>query len=332
MRRAEVVTLGEALIRLTPPNFQRMTQASELQLFVGGSEANTAVGLARLGVPVRWLSRLPRQALGERVAQTLAAQGVDTSHIVWMDQARLGLYFWEEGVAPRPSQIIYDRQHSAASQLMPEDIPADLFPSTVPGHLHLTGITLALSETAKNTAIRAAQQARDAGWGISFDLNYRRNLWSPREARAACAPLLAMADLFIAPLRDVQTVLGVAETLTAEEATAVIADQLNCPQQTIVLTLGEAGALGRSPTGQVWHQAAVPTEVVDRIGSGDAFTAGLLYGLYFAPQARSLALGLCWGVAMAAIKRTIRGDLPLVDKAIVAQLGSSPVTAARDIR
>jgi 2-dehydro-3-deoxygluconokinase len=148
----DVMTLGETMLRLTPPHEQRLAQAQQLRVDVSGSESNVAVGLARLGLRVAWLSRLPRSPLGERVAHSLRGWGVDTAQVTWADDARLGLCFWEGAALPRPNLVVYDRQGSAMSQMRPADLPAQLNDR----HLHLSGITSALSATAAGTALAAA--------------------------------------------------------------------------------------------------------------------------------------------------------------------------------
>jgi 2-dehydro-3-deoxygluconokinase len=153
---------------------------------------------------------------------------------------------------------------------------------------------------------------------LSFDLNFRRKLWPPEAARAACEPLLAAADLILLPLRDGRRVLALDPSLEPEAAAAALAARY--PGKTIILTLGEAGAAAVDGNGRYHQQPAIATAGVHRIGSGDAFAAGALYGLYFAGGEEPLADALRWGVAMAALKRAIPGDMPLVDKTAVAQL------------
>ncbi|MEZ4589785.1 MAG: sugar kinase [Chloroflexota bacterium] len=313
----DVITLGETMLRLTPPHDQRLAQAQQLTVDVGGSESNVAVGLARLGLHVAWLSRLPRSPLGERVAGTLRGWSVDTSQVAWADDARLGLYFWEDAAPPRPNLVLYDRQGSAMSQMTPADLPVQLNGR----HLHLSGITPALSAEAAATAVRAAELAQAAQMTISFDLNFRRKLWEPAQARSGCQPLLHAADLLLLPLRDAQLVLDIDPVLTPEAALSALAGHY--PGKTIVLTLGEQGAAAVDGNGRFHHQPAISTSGGYRLGSGDAFAAGVIYGRYFAGDDASLAQALRWGVAMAALKRTIPGDMPLVDKTAVAQLASA---------
>ncbi len=326
----DVVTLGETMIRLTPPDFKRIEQAISFDIEIGGTESNTAVGLTRLGLNVAWLSRLPESALGHLVADTLMRYGVDTSHVVWSETDRLGLYFLEEGKAPRGSSVIYDRADSAISLMTPDELPSDLFVEKGARLLHLTGITPAIGEAAAATARRALELAKAAGWLVSFDQNYRAKLWSPGEARDGCEPFAQAADLLFFPLRDAQLIYELGD-LAAEQLIARLAKRY--PQATIVLTMGGEGAMAREPDGEVLHQPAYPSEVVDRLGGGDAFSAGFLYGYLLGEDdltenGAQLGRALKWGVAAAAVKRTIRGDIPLFRRAEVASVMEEEAGAA----
>lgn len=311
MANYDVVTLGETMLRFTPPGVQRIDQAAHFELEVGGSESNTSVGLARLGLNVAWLSRLPANPLGKRIARTLAGQGVDTSHVVWAAGERLGLYFVEFGDGPRPTQVTYDRADSAMSRMQPDELPAELFKSGRARHLHLTGITVAISQSAAATARRAVELAKAAGMTFSFDVNYRAKLWSPEQARAGCHEFAAAADIFFTPIRDAESIYGV----YGDPETALAQLQAQYPQATIILTLGAEGAIGAQPGQAAISQSVFPAGTVGRIGGGDAFTAGVLYGYLTDtnPESR-LATALRWGAAAAAFKYTIPGDMPLFEK------------------
>ena len=311
MANYDVVTLGETMLRFTPPGVQRIDQSPYFELEVGGSESNTSVGLARLGLSVAWLSRLPANPLGKRIARTLAGQGVDTSHVVWAAGERLGLYFVEFGDGPRPTQVTYDRADSAMSRMQPDELPAELFAPGRARHLHLTGITVAISQSAAATARRAVELAKAAGMTVSFDVNYRAKLWSAEQARVGCHEFAALADIFFTPLRDAETIYGVSD----DPETALAQLQAQYPQATIILTLGAEGAIGAEPDKAAISQSVFPAGTVGRIGGGDAFTAGVLYGYLTDtnPHTR-LATALRWGAAAAAFKYTIPGDMPLFEK------------------
>src|SRR5579859_4452258 len=169
---AEVVTFGEAMIRLSPPNFRRLEQASSLDLFVGGAELNTAVGVARLGHSSAWVSRLTNNPLGRLIANHAREAGVSTEHVVWTDDDRVGVYFLEFGAAPRASSVMYDRKGAAIAAIKPGVVN---WKAAFAGAkwFHLTGITPALSGSAAETTREALQAARAAGVQTSIDLNYR---------------------------------------------------------------------------------------------------------------------------------------------------------------
>src|SRR5206468_7708047 len=177
----DVITFGEAMIRLAPPNFRRLEQALSLDVQVGGAELNTAVGLARLGHSAAWVSRLTRNPLGRLVANKAREAGVSTDHIVWTDDDRIGLYFLEFGAAPRASSVVYDRKGSAIAAVRPGTVPwATVFAGAK--WFHVTGITPALGTGAAETTREALQAARAAGLKTSIDLNHRAKLWSNAEA------------------------------------------------------------------------------------------------------------------------------------------------------
>lgn len=312
----DVVTLGETMIRLTPPGQKRLETAVTLDVEVGGSESNTAVGLARLGLRVAWLSRLTDNPLGHLIAGTLRRFGVDTSHVVWTEGDRVGLYFLEEGDAPRGGQVFYDRRDSAVSKMQPTDLPADLFRPDGARLLHVTGITPALSQSLAATALDAVQRAKAAGWLISFDLNYRSKLWTTEAASAGCEPFLQQADIVFAPLRD-----ACAFWSLPTDADQVLDTLMTRFQPSVaVLTLGAEGAAALDQTGARYRQGAVQAGGVGRVGGGDAFTAGFLYGFLTSQPADALSAALRWGTAVAALKYTIPGDLPLIERAEAARL------------
>ncbi len=314
MNRFDVLTFGESMLRLTPPGFLRIEQTRSFDIWVGGTESNTAVGLARLGMNVAWLSRLPRSPLGRYISNRIAQYGVDVSQVVWADDERLGIYFHEKAQDPRASEIIYDRRDSAISRMKPADLPGGLFEAGVSQLLHVTGITLAISDTARDTVLEAQRRAKAAGWRLSFDTNYRSKLWTGAGAAAGCDPALALADVIFCPLGDYQVMYGPAD---ADEALAALGARYR--QALIVMTMGVDGALARTPAGETRRQPAILAGEVGRIGGGDAFAAGFLYAWL---RQDNVAEALKWGVAMSALKYTIPGDLPLVDRDAVAALAA----------
>ncbi len=319
--RTQVITLGETMLRLTPPAFERFEQATSLELHIGGSESNTAVGLARLGCQTTWISRLPSTPLGQLVASSIGKFGVDVSHVVWSETDRLGTYYFERSKPPRASQVFYDRRDSAISKMQADELPVSLFAVGQARLFHTTGIMLGISETAAATAQAAAEMAKAARMLVSFDVNYRAKLWRPEAARAACAEFIKLVDIVFLPIRDAQTVFGASET--TDEAILLNLSR-HIPHCMIVMTLGSRGAIAIDRQGSTFRQAAFPTTEVERLGSGDAFSAGFLADYL---QHGDVASALRWGCATASLKYTISGDLPLIHRAEVKALVESDVRA-----
>lgn len=319
MAQYDVVTLGETMLRLTPPGLRRLEQATAFEVEVSGTESNVAIGLARLGLKTLWLSRLTNNPLGHLIAQTITGQGVDTSRLLWTDDNRVGLMFLEEGKAPRGSRVLYDRRQSAMSQMRPEELPVELFHREGARLLHLTGITLALGPQSAATCLRAIALARAAGWLCSFDVNYRRTLWDPAMALQHCEPALLAADILFIPRGDACALYALPPTLAPEAMIAHLAQRY--PQAIIALTLGNEGAIAAHPHGATYRQPAFPAEEVGRVGGGDAFAAGFLYAyLTTVSPDNGLPRALAWGTAMAALKYSVRGDAPIVERQEVEAL------------
>jgi 2-dehydro-3-deoxygluconokinase len=276
-----------------------------------------------LGLRVCWLSRLTDNPMGHVIANTIRAQGVDTSQVVWTETDRVGLYFLEEAATPRESRIIYDRRDSALSRMQPDQVPADIFKSGEGQVLHLTGITLALSPTAYETAQRAMELAKAAGWRLSFDVNYRGKLWSMDTARAGCQPFMQAADVLFMPLRDAKPLFKLGDSMTADDVMGELRQLY--PQAAIVMTLGAEGAIASGVNGVTVRQEAFPAAAVCRLGRGDAFTAGFIYR--WLSDANDLPMALRYGAAMAALKFGITGDMPLIEprevQAVVAGSGAT---------
>ena len=321
----DVITLGETMLRFTPPGFERLEQATSLELHIGGSESNTAVGLARMGCRTTWLSRLPNTSLGHLVASTIGRHGVDVSHVVWTDDDRLGTYYLERGKPPRGAQVLYDRRDSAISKMRPDELPSGLFTPGRARLFHTSGITLGISESAAATAQMAAELAKAAGMLVSFDVNYRAKLWRPEAAHAACVDFMKLADIVFLPIRDAHTVFGLEEP--TDEA---ILQNLSrhSPHCLFVMTLGARGAIAIDRHGEVFRQAAFATTEVERLGSGDAFDAGFLASYL---ESGDVAMALRWGCAAASLKYTIPGDLPLVSRDEVKRLAELESAAGHDI-
>lgn len=310
----DVVTLGETMIRWTPPHCQRMEQVHSMELHVGGSESNTAVGLARLGNRAAWISRLTSNPLGRIIEGTLRRYGADTQHVVWTNEDRVGLYFLEEGKEPRGSQVFYDRKGSAISKMQPSELPLGLFQPGRSKCFHTTGITAAIGSASCATAQKAFELAKRAGWKLSFDTNYRAKLWSPTEASVGCVPFMEQADVLFIPERDARTLFPDAASL---ERTALVSWlSKRFPNAIIALTAGKEGSWGAQGDLLV-NQGIFPADTIGRLGGGDAFAAGFLHAYL---QGLELAPCLRWAAATASMKYSIPGDLPLVDRSAVEAL------------
>ncbi|MBV9859223.1 MAG: sugar kinase [Alphaproteobacteria bacterium] len=272
----DVVTLGETLLRLSPPGMQRLDQARLFEVGIGGTELNVGCLLARLGRRVAWVSRLPHGPLGRIVDGEARRHGVDTRWVRWIPNARLGLMFYEPGPAPRTSAVIYDRKNSAASELGFEDAPWDALVAAS-ARVHLSGITPALGPSCRALVLRLAALGATAGKPVSFDLNYRATLTSPAEARAVLDAVAPYLELLVAAERDARSVLGFAEE--GERLAEAMAARYGVPL--VALTRPPSGDIRDIllARGTIRLAPRYPVEVIDRIGAGDSFMAGLLHGL-----------------------------------------------------
>jgi len=294
---AAVVGIGEAMVRLAPSAGETLESAAVFTVHVGGAEANVCADLAYLGVATAWISRLPANPLGRRVAEAVRAAGVDTDGVLWAPEGSAGLMFLQPGAAPRAGEVLYYRRQSAFASIDPDAVAwSRLDGARV---VHLTGITPALGERPRDLVTRALAEAKTRQLLISFDVNYRATLWSPAAARDALGPLLSGLDIVFVNDRDARTVF---EMRGAPDAVArALRDRLRC--RVLVLTCGDAGAVAADAE-TVVRQAAFRADVVDRVGRGDAFAAGFLYGYL----ARGTSDGLRYGAALAALKQTYSGD------------------------
>ena len=272
----DLVTLGETLLRLSPPGMQRLDQARNFEVGIGGSELNVACMLARLGRRTAWVSRLPEGPLGRIVDGEARRHGVDTRFVRWIPEARLGLMFFEPGPAPRNARVIYDRKHSAASELGFEDAPWDAL-IAASARVHLSGITPALGPSCRALVGHVAQLAAAAGKPVSYDLNYRGTLTSAIEARAMLAAVAPHLELFVVAERDARDVLGFEEE--AEPLAEAIAARYGVPLVALTRPPGSEPGDLLLARGTVRRAPRYPAEIVDRIGAGDSFVAGLIHGL-----------------------------------------------------
>jgi 2-dehydro-3-deoxygluconokinase len=310
----EVITFGEAMIRLSPPNFLRFEQANSLDLKVGGAELNTAVGLARLGHSAAWVSRLTNNPLGKLIANQAREAGVSSEHIVWTNDDRVGVYFLEFGAAPRASSVIYDRKGAAIANVKPGTIPwANIFAGAK--WFHVTGITPGLSASAAEVTKEALSAAKAAGLQTSIDLNYRVKLWSPEQAGKCMAELMQYCDVLITTEEDIERVFGI-KGKDYEESADLTAKRFGL--KIIAITVRENPLVWKNSwtaiayqKGQILRTKTYEVEIVDRLGAGDSFAAGLIHGLL---EGDGLQKALDFGVAASALKHTIPGDFNWVTR------------------
>jgi len=308
MATKDLIAFGEAMVRLSPPQFRRLEQATSLDIQIGGSELNTAVTAQRLGLSTSFVTRLPTNPLGRMAANKAREHGVDTSHVVWTDRDRVGLYFMEFGANPRASSVLYDRAHSAISTVTPNELD---WPRILDGArcFHTSGITTALSEGARKAVQEGILKAKEKGLLVSFDLNYRKKLWSQEEARAFLTPLMDDIDLLFTTEEDVARVFGI----QGEDYPTLASDLIGrFNLRAVAITLRENLSVWRNHWTGIAHDGerlytgnTYELELVDRVGGGDAFTGGFLYGYLSGNMQKALD----YAIAVSSLAQTNPGDL-----------------------
>jgi 2-dehydro-3-deoxygluconokinase len=295
------------MVRLSAPGFSRLEESTSLDVRIGGSESNTAVALARLGMRAVWWSKLPANPMGRRIENEIRRWGVDTESVIWDNspESRAGLYFLDFGVPPRATDVYYDRAASSASRITA--IEMETSPISKARLLHLTGITPALSPYALKAVSKAITLAKSSGTAVSFDINYRSKLWPQAKAREALEPLLSDVDLLICPITDAANIFGI----FGDGAKVAREFRERYGVGAVVITLSMGGAVASSKTEEVATLPLPLGQIVDRVGAGDAFNAGLLMGYLEGDLSR----GLQYGTAMAALKHSIPGDLLISTRA-----------------
>jgi len=332
-KTAKVVTFGEIMLRLSPPGFERFLQSPAFVATWGGGEANVAASLARFGLDSYYVTRLPAHDIGEAVIRALRSEGVKTDFIV-RGGDRVGVYFVEAGASQRASNVIYDRANSAISQLEPGAIDwATVFQGA--DWFHVTGITPALGEKAAACSREAIAAAKKAGARVSVDLNFRKKLWTEAQAQNVMRPLMRDVDVVVANEEDIQSVLGlevpntditaghlnlegyrrVAEQVSNEFGPSLVAVTLR--ESVSASDNGWSAVLWDHKAGQFIRSQRYEVRLVDRVGGGDSFAAGLIYGLI---AGRDAEASLRFAVAASALKQTIPGDFNRVSVAEVDRL------------
>jgi 2-dehydro-3-deoxygluconokinase len=316
-----VVTFGEIMLRLAPPGFERFLQSPQFVATFGGGEANVAVSVAGFGVPARYVTVLPSNPIADAFVGELRRFGVDASKIV-RGKGRFGIYFVENGANQRPSKVVYDREQSAIALAKPGDID---WKSALEGGtwFHITGITPAISQSAADLALESVKAAKEQGLTISCDLNYRKNLWKyGKTSREVMSELFRYVDVGIANEEDCQAALGIHVDVDVHSGSLETAQYQKLIEtvmgaypnlRKMAITLRESKSASHNGWSACLHDGKEflvsrryeITHIVDRVGGGDSFAGGLIYGL--------LALGspreaLEFAVAASCLKHSIPGD------------------------
>jgi 2-dehydro-3-deoxygluconokinase len=320
-----VATFGEIMLRLKSPDKERFLQSPSLEAVVGGGEANVAVSLARLGMDTRFVTALPDNDIGQACLMELRKYGIDVSHIFLMP-GRMGIYFLETGSNQRPSKVIYDRADSAIAKLKTGEINWDTAFNGV-NWFHITGITPAISLDASANSLEAVCRAKEKGIMVSCDLNYRKNLWKyGKKASEVMPDLVKYTDVVIANEEDIQKTLGIEADVNVESGEldtriyekickAVTAAYPNV--KILAITLRESISADHNNWSACLYdgnQFLVSSKysinnIVDRVGGGDSFSAGLIYGLNTYGSKED---ALEFAVAASCLKHTINGDFNLI--------------------
>jgi len=344
----KVVTFGEIMLRLSPPGYLRFSQTNSFDVVYGGGESNVAVSLANYGVPVEFVTRLPEGDIGKCAHMEMRKRGVATSHVVWGGD-RLGIYFLETGAVARGSKVVYDRAHSAMSEITPGMVDWDkVFEGA--DWFHWTGITPAISQGAADACLEAVKVASARGITISTDLNYRKKLWKfGGDREKIMTELTEYCDIILGNEEDAEMHFGIkpegldittqGHEVKAEAFLSVCKQMMKkFPRAKKVITTlrGSISASHNTWAGVLYDGEKMfessqyqITDIVDRVGGGDSFMGGLIYGLLEYEGDDQKALN--FAVAASCLKHTIKGDANLSSIAEVKKLmgGDSSGRVAR---
>jgi 2-dehydro-3-deoxygluconokinase len=321
-----VVTFGEIMLRLSTPGFERFVQAGRFDINFGGGEANVAVSLANYSIPVEYITRLPNNDIGLAAAMTLRKYGVGTGNIVWGGE-RMGIYFLETGAVSRASKIIYDRAYASISTIEPGMVDWEkVFESAT--WFHWTGITPAISDSTARVCLEAIKAANRKGITVSTDLNYRKNLWKyGKKASEVMPELVSGCDVILGNEEDAEKVFGIkpegvnvtggnVEAAAYESVCRQLMKQFSRAKKVIITLRGSISANHNTWSGVLFDGKKLIqspqyniTHIVDRVGGGDSFMGGLIYGmLTYGDDQKALN----FAVAASCLKHTIPGDFNLV--------------------
>lgn len=313
-RTFDLLTLGQLLLRLSPPDNDRLVRGDTFIKQVGGAELNVAVGVALLGLHTGIISKLPSHDMGSFMKSKIRSYGVSDDFFLYdsSPSARVGIYYYENGAYPRKPKVIYDRSNSSFYSLNIDEIPQEAYSAS--RCFHTTGITLALSQNLRDTTVEMMRRFKEAGTLVSFDVNFRGNLWTGEEARECIEKILPYVDIFFCSEDTAR--LTFKKTGTAREMMKSFTEEY--PISIVASTQRVVHSPKRHTFGSIMYDAKKQEyfeeepykdiDVVDRIGSGDAYISGALYGLLTSDF--DCARAVRYGNATSAVKNTIPGDLP----------------------
>ena len=327
-----VVTFGEIMLRLAPEGYLRFLQEDKFQATFGGGEANVAVSLANYDMPAKFITKMPNNDIAKACINELRGLGVDTKDIA-IGGDRVGIYYLEKGAGVRPSKVIYDRKYSSISMAKQEDFDwKKIFEGAT--WFHFSGITPALSDDCAKITLDAVKAAKEMGVTVSCDLNYRKNLWSQEKASKVMSELMPYVDVLIGNEEDSEKVFGIKpdnQDVTSGKLNKAgyesVAKQLvaRFGFKKVALTLRESISASDNNwgamiyNGEAYYSRTYALRIVDRVGGGDSFSAGLIYGL---ENKMSDDKALEWAVAASALKHTIEGDFNRVTVDEVTKLAN----------
>ena len=330
---SKVVLFGEIMLRLSPKGFNRFVQADKFNVHYGGSEANVAFSLANFGIDSSFVTKLPDNEIGQSAFNKLRQFGVDTSHII-KDGERLGIYYLEKGASQRPSKVIYDRANSAIAESNIDDFDWDeIFKDTE--WFHFSGITPALSDNLAEICLMACKKAKELNITVSCDLNYRAKLWSEDKAQKVMSQIMDYVDICIANEEDIEKVFGIKAKNTDVnqgkldyESYKIVADDLlnkfnlskvACTLRTSLSASDNKWTAMLYDGNEFYQSNEYEIHIVDRVGGGDSFVAGLIYGFL---NNLSDEESLEFATAASCLKHSIEGDFNLVSVDEVKNLAS----------
>lgn len=311
----DLVSFGEVMLRLSPPNKEKISQSETFEKNCGGSEFNVASGAASLGIRAAVVTKLPKNKMGHFIARRIRYGNVSDDYVIWdnSDTKRLGIYYYESGVYPRKSAVVYDRANASVCSLKLSEIPDDIYNKT--RVFHISSISLALDPNLRETALAMIKLMKKNGVAISFDVNYRATLWSEEEAREVIEKIFPLVDILFVSEETSRRMLQ--RTGTLDEIMRGYAEDYGCK---IVATTRREVV---SPTkhnfgsriyynGKFYEEPQYENiEVIDRVGSGDAYVAGVLYGIL---SDGDIERAMSVGNALSAIKNTVSGDMSISSK------------------